>query len=338
VFGVGLFAYLVYSVGLSTIWDGISKIGFGGFAVILLIYFGRICIRATAWRLSVSEPYKLELKDTIPAVIIGEAMSSMIPLGILVSGTSKAIAVRNRVPLVVGLSSVATENLFYSLGTSTFIIIGGILFLRTFELDGSVFLATEIFIGVLIFLLFLGFFMVMRQWHFASAICEKIYEKGFLTGILKDGRKQVRLFEDFIYGFYRKHPKRFLPIFLCQIFFHSLGVFEAWFIVSRLSEAIPNIFTAFLLESGSRLIAIVFKLIPFTVGVDEAASQYIAETLAIGAGVGITIAIIRKCRILFWAGVGLLLIIKREISFDEITGETAGKGEKRSREREISGF
>ena len=31
-----------------------------------------------------------------------------------ISGTAKAVAVRKRVPLVVGLSSVATENLFYS--------------------------------------------------------------------------------------------------------------------------------------------------------------------------------------------------------------------------------
>lgn len=318
VFGIGLFVYLVYSVGVSTILDGISKIGFGGFAIILLIYFGRICVRAMGWKLSVCEPYKLSLKDTIPAVIIGEAMSSMIPLGILISGTSKAIAVRNRVPLVVGLSSVATENLFYSLGTSTFIIIGGFLFLQTFQLDESVFLATEILIGLLIFLLFLGVLMVVRQWHFASAICEKIYRKGILTGILADGRKQVRLFEDFIYGFYRQHPKRFLPILACQIFFHALGIFEAWFIVSRLSDTIPTLFTAFLLESVSRFINIVFKLIPFNVGVDEAASQFIAETLAIGAGVGITIAIIRKGRILFWAAIGLLLIIKREISFDDI--------------------
>ena len=43
-------------------------------------------------------------KDTIPALIIGEAMSTIIPLGILVSGTTKAVAVRKRVPLVVGLS------------------------------------------------------------------------------------------------------------------------------------------------------------------------------------------------------------------------------------------
>lgn len=100
--GVGLFVYFVYTVGVTELLVSIDRFGFAGFAVILGIYFMRICARASAWRLSVYEPYALSLKDTVPAVIIGEAMSSMIPLGILVSGTSKAVAVRSRVPMVVG--------------------------------------------------------------------------------------------------------------------------------------------------------------------------------------------------------------------------------------------
>ena len=121
--GVGLFAYFIHSVGVEEILAGIGKIGFGGFAVILVIYFSRILMRALAWKLSVYAPYRLDLRDTLPAVIIGEAMSSMIPLGSLVSGTSKAVAVRKRVPLVVGLSSIATENLFYSFVTAVFIVL-----------------------------------------------------------------------------------------------------------------------------------------------------------------------------------------------------------------------
>jgi len=318
VFGIGLFIYFVNSVGVFTIIEGIGKIGIDGFALIIFIFFLRICARAFAWKMAVSEPYKLSMKDTIPAVVIGEATSSLIPLGILVSGTTKAIAVKNRVPLVVGLSSVATENLFYSFVTGIVIILGAFGFLRTFELDSNWALTIDILIGILLFLLFLLILMIVRQWHFASVICEKIYQKGFLIGVLEKGRKQVRLFEDFIYGFYRKHPKRFAPIVLAQIMFHALGVFESWFILGRVSNIIPSVYTAFLLESVSRLITIVFKLIPFVIGVDEAGAQFITDTLAIGAGVGITIAIIRKGRILFWTAIGLILIIKREISYEDI--------------------
>jgi len=317
-FGIGLFAYFIYRVGFYEIVAGVGKIGFAGFAVVLFVYFLRICVRGIAWKLSVYEPYKLDLKDTIPAVIIGEAMSSMIPLGILVSGTSKAVAVKHRVPLVVGLSSIATENLFYSLVTSIFIILGAVSFLRTFELDQGWIITIDVLIAAIICLIFFGFLMVLRQWHFASAICEKLYKRGFATSILETGRLHVRLFENLIYGFYRRYPKRFLPIFLLQIVFHALGVFEAWFILSRLSEAFPSLFTAFLLESFSRLINVVFKLIPFLVGVDEAGSQFVTETMAIGAGIGVSLAIIRKGRVLFWTAIGLIFIIKCGFSFKDI--------------------
>lgn len=317
--GIILFSYFVYSVGVSEILEGVSRIGFSGFAFILFIYFLRICVRAMAWKLSVYEPYKLDLRDTIPAVIIGEAMSSMIPLGILISGTSKAVAVRKRVPLVVGLSSVATENLFYSLVTSLFIIFGAFTFLRSFDLADGWRITIDILIGGILLLLIFGFLMVLRQWNFASEICEKLYQKGFAKGFLEHGRSQVRLFENLIYGFYRRYPRRFFPIISMEILFHLLGITEVFFILSKISENLPTILNSYLLESVSRLISIVFKLVPFLVGVDEAGSQFVAETLAIGAGIGVTIAIIRKGRILFWALIGLLLVIKRGLSFKEIT-------------------
>ena len=271
-----------------------------------------------AWKLSVYESDNLELRDTIPAVIIGEALSAMIPLGILISGTAKAVAIRHRVPLVVGLSSVATENLFYSIVTGLFIIFGSVNFLRNFDLPEGWILTIDVFIAATFMLIFFIILMVLRQWHFASEICEKLYERGIGTRFLENGRMQVRLFENLIYGFYRRYPRRFLPIILLQIAFHSLGIVEAWFILSRISEQIISFYTAFLLESVNRVTLTLFKLVPFLVGVDEAGAQFVTETLALGAGVGVTLAIIRKGRVLFWTLTGLILIVKRGLSLREI--------------------
>ena len=217
-------------------------------------------VRATAWRLSVHEPYKLNFKDTLPAVIIGEALSSVVPLGILVSGTAKAVAVRRRVPLVVGLSSVATENLFYSLITSLFICLGAVTFLRQFQLEPTFVYMIDFIIGFIIFCIIVGVLIVVRQWFWVSAICDWLYDLGILHGILEKGRLQVRMFESFIFGFYRKYPKRFFPLCFLQVAFHSLGILEVWFILTRISEAFPQLSTAFFLESMSRLITVVFKL------------------------------------------------------------------------------
>ena len=318
VLGIALFAYFVYSVGVREILGGIGRIGFGGFALIILIYFLRIACRATAWRLSVSEPYRLNFSDTLPAVIIGESLSSLIPLGVLISGTSKAFAVRNRVPLVVGLSSVATENLFYSLVTGLFIAFGAFAFIRNVELPDTWVLTVDLLILLVLFLIVFGFVTVIRQWHLLSSLCNWFYNRHFGRRILEDGRRQVKLFEDLIFGFYRQNPRRFVPIFFIQIVFHALGILEVLFILSRISDAIPNLYSAYLLESVSRVITIVFKLVPFLIGVDEAGAQFVAESLALGAGVGVTLAIIRKGRILFWTAIGMILIVRRELSLMEI--------------------
>lgn len=316
--GVALFSYFIYSIGIDEILKGIENIGFAGFGIILLIYFLRICARAMSWKLSVYDAPNVELRDTIPAVIIGEALSAMIPLGILISGTAKAVAIRHRVPLVVALSSVATENLFYSIVTGLFIALGSINFLRNFDLPEGWAFSIDILVAGVFALIFFIILMVLRQWHFASEICEKLYEKGIAVRFLETGRMQVRLFENLIYGFYRRYPKRFLPILLLQVAFHSLGVVEAWFILSRISEQTISFYNAFLLESVNRITLTLFKLVPFLVGVDEAGAQYVAEVLALGAGVGVTLAIIRKGRVLFWTLAGLALIVKRGLSLREI--------------------
>ncbi len=316
--GIGLFAYFVHSVGIDEILAGIFNIGVSGFLVIQLIYFLRIMCRSAAWRLSVSAPYNLDLRDTLPAVVIGEALSSLIPLGILVSGTSKAVAVRNRVSLVVGLSSVATENLFYSLITGVFICFSASAFLLNFELAEAAIITIGFLIGGTVLLIVFGFFTIILRWHFASEFFKWLYKTGVGKRFLGNIPSKIRLFENLIFVFYRNHSRRFLPIILCQAAYHLLGVIEAWFILSRISATTPNLFTAFLLESISRIVIIIFKFVPFVIGIDEAGAQFVTETLAIGAGIGVTFAIIRKGRTLFWTAIGVILIIKRGLLIKEI--------------------
>jgi hypothetical protein len=286
--GVGLFAYFVYSIGLDEIRDGIGRFSLIGFGIILALYFIRICARAAAWRLCTHEPYSLRMRDTVPAVMIGEALSSTVPLGILISGTSKAIAVRKRIPLVAGMSSVATENLFYSLVTGLFLISGALVLLLGFGIGEGLHTAL---IGA-------------RRW-------------------LDSGRHKVRLFENLVYGFYRRHPNLFLPVIGFEILYHMLGVAEVWIILTRVSEAVASPASAFLLESVSRLINIVFKLVPFLIGVDEAGARYVGEVIAVGAGTAVTLTIIRKGRILFWTAIGFALIIRRGLTFGEISSESS---------------
>jgi hypothetical protein len=66
-----------------------------------------------------------------------------------------------------------------------------------------------------------------------------------------------------------------------------------------------------LFEALNRVTTLAFKFVPFRVGIDEALSGALASALAVPAAVGVTLAIVRKVRNLFWAGLGLALMAGR---------------------------
>lgn len=322
VFGLGLFAYFVYEAGFDEIWGGIGRLGWG-FFVILGLYGVKLATRVAAWTMCVEPPHKLTFVEGFKAVVIGEALTVIIPLGILVSGTAKAISVRRQMPLVVGLSSIAIENLFYSLATAILVLGGSISFLLLFNLSENVATINYALIALVTLLIVGGILMIVYQWRFASALAEWLYGRGLATKILDAGRAEVRRFEDLIYGFYRRNSRKFLPVMLLETTFHACGILEVWFILQAISDVAPTFLTAFLLETINRVILVVFKLVPFLLGVDEAGASFITESLAIGASVGVTLAIIRKGRVLVWTALGMLLVARSGLSWKEITTAVA---------------
>jgi hypothetical protein len=63
---------------------------------------------------------------------------------------------------------------------------------------------------------------------------------------------------------------------------------------------------AFLLESASRFVTIAFKFVPYRLGVDEAGSEAVAAALGFAPAIGVTLALVRRLRILVLNAVGLV--------------------------------
>ncbi len=321
VVGLALFAYFIYKVGAGEIFDGIKKLGIG-FLLVLLISSTRLIVRSVAWIFCFEPPCHLRFFDALKAVIIGEALSSLIPLGILISGTAKAVLVRNRVPFMVGLSAIAIENIFYSLSIAIFITCGTLAFLLTFPLPDVWKTASYVALGVVCAATIFGYIVIHRGWRFSTYIAEWIYRRGILKHLLETGREDVRQAEDRVYGFYKNNRQKFIPLVLLELCFHLAGVLEIYVILSFISDTPPTLLTAFILEVVNRLITVVFKLIPFLFGVDEAGTSNMMKVLHFGRATGVTLAIIRKGRVIFWTTIGVLLLMRRGFSLKEITEES----------------
>ena len=64
-----------------------------------------------------------------------------------------------------------------------------------------------------------------------------------------------------------------------------------------------------------------FKFIPLRMGVDEAGTGKISKILRFTEASGVTLAIVRKGRDLFWAFVGIALLVHRGFSLRSIAAE-----------------
>src|SRR3982751_5122218 len=103
ILGILLFAYFVKQAGLGEIWTDIKQLG-AGFLLVMLVSATRPIVRSLAWTLTFQGEHRLRFRDAMSAYLIGDAVGTLVPLGIFVSEPTKAALVRKRVPLVASLS------------------------------------------------------------------------------------------------------------------------------------------------------------------------------------------------------------------------------------------
>jgi hypothetical protein len=75
-----------------------------------------------------------------------------------------------------------------------------------------------------------------------------------------------------------------------------------------LGDSSPTLAQAIVFEALNRVMTVAFKFVPFRIGVDEALSGAIAPMLALNPTAGVSLAVVRKVRSLFWSAIGLAII------------------------------
>ena len=100
-----------------------------------------------------------------------------------------------------------------------------------------------------------------------------------------------------------------------------LGVAETYLTVAMLlpADTAPTLLGAFLLESINRFIQVAFKFVPMRLGVDEAGTGLLTQVLYGASALGVTLAVVRKARMLVWTGIGVAFLGLRGISRREAT-------------------
>jgi len=316
--GILLFAFFVSRVGVGDIAARIQRLG-AGFILILAVSSLRYIVRALAWTRCIEPPYQLRFRDAFAARLMGDALGNIVPfLSVAVSEPSKAVFVKDRVPLMVGLSGLAIENIFYALSVAMFIFTGTATLLLTFRLPKGLRYASIAALVVTLLIIPLVYLIVRRQTRFLSGVVGYFGDRGVARTFMSKLKPRAQSLEERIYGFYANTQRSFLSIFALDMCFHLAGIVEVFITLSFISPTAPTWMQAFILESVNRIINVTFKFIPLRAGVDEGGTGQVSKVLGFARGIGETLAIVRKGRDIFWSAIGVLLIWKKGFSLRRV--------------------
>jgi hypothetical protein len=309
--GLALFFSVLKQTGLGEIGRNVRSLGWG-FLLILAISATRYLSRSLAWRQCMTPAERRVGFWTLwRARLAGEAIGDL-TFGPVVAEPLRLVALGDKLSLSAGVSSLAVENISYTVSSCVMVLAGAAALLASFALEESLraaLLAALALVGVIIVT---ALVIISRRWALGSSVAGWLNQllirdaarRDWLTGKIA----QLRLLENYVFDFYAKRPGDFLLLVLCHAAFHLAGVLEI-FVTLRLLGVALSFATAFMLEAINRAINIAFIFVPALVGVDEAGTGLVMKTLGFSFEAGVTLAIVRKIRMFCWIAVGLALLL-----------------------------
>jgi hypothetical protein len=310
VLGIALFAWYVRGVGPAEIWDGLRSVGWG-FVAIITITGLRFALRATALRLCFEPPHRVPFRSAFVAVLAGDALGNLTPLGLIASEPTKAAFVRQHAPMGPALTAVAIETILYTLTVAAMIAATTVALLASAELPAALRNAATAAVGLIGIGFCVAAYLVWRR----PAIVRRLVAS-FLPARsrLHATVDKLHELEQQIYTFAARRRDVLAPVLGAEAAFHALGVLEIYVTLWLILPADVSLLTAFILEGANRLVQVVFKPVPLRAGVDEVTTGSFTQMLGFGAMLGATLAIVRKVRTVFWVLVGTMLLVRRGVT------------------------
>jgi hypothetical protein len=299
---------LVFTVqragGWGAVVQGAAGIGWWFVAVVLLGAFRMVC-RTRAWLACANDP-QLRFGDALAAWIAADAVGNLTPLGLLASEPTKILMVRAKISTVTSIASVTIENAFYTASVLVVLLSGTWLFLQRTDVPAGLEQIAEVIILAVAIVAVIGVWAARTRPAVISKFAPLVAK---LAGTSDAPAEAIREVESQIYAVPQWPAARIAPVMLWEIAFHVAAVAEVWLILLLLVPDI-TLAEAFLLESAGRFVTVAFKFVPYRLGIDEVGSGAVATALGLAPAVGVTLALVRRIRIIALNAVGLVLLVR----------------------------
>jgi len=307
--GIALLVFTVQRVGWSTVVAGITSVGWW-FVLVVLLGATRMACRSRAWVVC-ADDRQLRFRDAFGAMLAADALGNLTPLGLLASEPTKIMMTRSRISTVTSVASVTIENAFYTASVLVVLLAGTWFFFQRAGLPPALEQIAEVIVVVIVLAGIAGLWIARSQPALLSRFAPLITRLAGRSAVPADAIREV---EARIYGVLGWPLGRLAHVGAWEAVFHVAAVAEVWLVLRLLPGAAnATLVDAFLLESAGRFVTIAFKFIPYRLGIDEAGSGAVAQVIGIGPAAGVTLALVRRLRILVLNAFGLVRLARHGV-------------------------
>ena len=301
--GIALFAGALYYINIRTSLETARRLGI---ALPLALLLGGLwhLVRTGAWAACFPQPRQVGFMRLARVRLSAEAFSYLTLRGIA-GEPLKVVLLSGSVDARQATAAVALERIAYLVGTAIIVGAGATCALIGLPLTPLWFGVFRAFaIGSATLTLFTIAVVLGRGTYFQSLLRRTDRVLGTSLGESKVARFSAAV-EGQMLDLVRGNPRRLLVLMSATALSYLLMVVEGWVILRAAGAPItPN--RAFAIETLSRVASFASAFIPANLGTLEVSS--LAAVAAVGAaGGGAALALARRLRGLFWAGVGLAI-------------------------------
>jgi putative ABC transport system permease protein len=312
VLGAVLLVVVVQHVGVEPIFEALAQIGYG-FITLLGIIGLRHVLRTISMRAAVPrELRRFNFRQAFAARLGGEAVTFLTFTGPLLGEATKAALLRKRVPLASGVQALVVDNLLYNLSVALFISSGACVMLATYDLPAGARYPLIVIAGGMMLTLVVVVWAVISSMMPLTATVDWLIRMGLKRRWLASKREHINEVESNVYNFYRDRPRAFFLMLGCDLLSHASTVLEV-FVTLRMLGFDPAVRVAYIIDSLTKVINLVFGFVPATIGVYEGGTGFILHTMGYAAAAGVTLGIVRKAGMIVWAGLGLVMLARHAL-------------------------
>jgi hypothetical protein len=306
--GLGLLGVLVDRTGPDIVWKQVQTVGWGLALIIILGGFSQL-IKTWAWRKNFRcDISGLSWPHSLGAQLASDAAGQLGVAGKLVGEGIRVSLSTPAVPLANAISACAIDGGLHVLTASGVTVCGIAATLLIAPLSGVWRLYAWLVSAVLVAVVILSSVAVARRWELMGNTARAIGRLPWLHSWISGKQPTIDSAEHNLLTFHQEAPAAFWASLSLNVLWHALAVFEVYIILRFMGARIAGV-GALVVEGLTKVINLVGALNPGNLGTYEGGNMLIAKMFAVTGSTGLTLALCRRARALFWAGVGVMCMI-----------------------------